>query len=59
MKIKITENQLQLIKDTYTEKQRKYMCVQANLPANKRKKGLKKKDAWEMCKDTELSGKQS
>ena len=56
-RILITEKQLQsIIDEVYTEKQRDWACWQASLTAKKRKKGLSKKEATEMCRDTELSG---
>lgn len=45
------------IQEVYSEKQRKWACVQANLPANKRQKSLSKKEAEEMCRDTKISKK--
>jgi hypothetical protein len=45
------------IQEVYSEKQRKWACVQANLPANKRQKSLSKKEAEEMCSDTKISKK--
>jgi hypothetical protein len=42
------------IKEVFSEKQRKYMCVMAQ-PGSKRPKGLSKADAKEMCADTKLS----
>ena len=43
------------LKEVYSEDQRKWACWQASLPASKRKKGLSKKEAEEMCADTEHS----
>lgn len=42
------------IKEVFSEKQRKYMCVMAQ-PGAKRPKGLSKADAKEMCADTKIS----
>lgn len=42
------------IKEVFSEKQRKYMCVMAQ-PGAKRPKGLSKADAKEMCADTNIS----
>ena len=44
------------IKEVFSEKQRKYMCVMAQ-PGAKRPKGLSKADAKEMCADTKISKK--
>ena len=44
------------IKEVFSEKQRKYMCVMAQ-PGAKRPKGLSKADAKEMCVDTKISKK--
>lgn len=48
-----------LVKEVYSEKQRRWACVQANLPADERAKGLSKKEAEEMCSDTSISKKLS
>ena len=45
------------IQEVYSEKQRKWACVQAGLPAHKRQKSLSKKEAEEMCRDTKISKK--
>jgi len=42
------------IKEVFSEKQRKYMCVMAQ-PGAKRPKSLSKADAKEMCADTNIS----
>ena len=40
-----------ILKEVYTEKQRKWACWQSNLSTKKRKKGLSKKEAKEQqCK---------
>lgn len=43
--------------EVYSEKQRKYMCAMMNKPSDERPEGLSKKEAEEMCKDTEHSKK--
>ena len=43
------------LEEVYSEKQRKYMCAMMDKPADERPKGLSKKEAEEMCKDTEHS----
>tara|TARA_B100002019_G_C21257675_1_gene594866 strand:- start:656 stop:1387 length:732 start_codon:yes stop_codon:yes gene_type:complete len=45
------------IEEVSSEKQRKYMCAMMDKPADERPKGLSKKEAEEMCKDTEHSKK--
>jgi len=45
------------LREVYSEKQRRWACVQANLPTNKRQKSLSKKEAEEMCKDVSISKK--
>ncbi len=45
------------IQEVYSEKQRKWACAQAGLPAHKRQKSLSKKEAEEMCRDTKISKK--
>jgi flagellar motor switch protein FliG len=47
-----------ILKEVYSEKQRKWACWQANLSTKKRKKGLSKKEAKEMCADVDHSLKQ-
>jgi hypothetical protein len=47
-----------IIKEVYSEKQRKWTCWQSNLTSKKRKKGLSKKEAEEMCSDVDHSLKQ-
>jgi len=47
-----------ILKEVYSEKQRKWACWQANLSTKKRKKGLSKKEAKEMCTDVDHSLKQ-
>ncbi len=47
-----------ILKEVYSEKQRKWACWQANLYTKKRKKGLSKKEAKEMCADVDHSLKQ-
>lgn len=44
-----------ILKEVYTEKQRKWACWQAGLSSKKRKKGLSKKEAEEMCSDADHS----
>ena len=43
--------------EVYSEKQRRWACVQANLPTSKRQKSLSKKEAKEMCGDVNISKK--
>ena len=45
------------IEEVSSEKQRKYMCAMMDKPADERPEGLSKKEAEEMCKDTEHSKK--
>jgi hypothetical protein len=45
------------LREVYSEKQRRWACVQSNLPANKRQKSLSKKEAEEMCGDVNITGK--
>lgn len=45
------------LREVYSEKQRRWACVQANLPTNKRQKSLSKKEADEMCGDVNISKK--
>jgi len=45
------------IEEVSSEKQRKYMCAMMDKPADERPKGLSKKEAEEMCKDTKHSKK--
>lgn len=44
-----------ILKEVYTEKQRKWACWQAGLSSKKRKKSLSKKEAEEMCSDVDHS----
>ena len=58
MKQSLIENIIRVtIREVYSEKQRKWACVQAGLPAHKRQKSLSKKEAEEMCRDTKISKK--
>ena len=43
--------------EVYSQKQRRWACAQKDKPAEKRKKGLSKKEADEMCKSKELKKK--
>ena len=43
--------------EVYSQKQRRWACAQKDKPAKKRKKGLSKKEADEMCKSKELKKK--
>lgn len=45
------------LEEVSSEKQRKYMCAMMDKPADERPEGLSKKEAEEMCKDTEHSKK--
>jgi len=45
------------LEEVYSEKQRKFMCAVMKKPASERPKGLSKKEAEEMCKDTDHSKK--
>ena len=38
------------LQEVYSKRQRRWACAQKNKPASKRKKGLSKKEAGEMCK---------
>ena len=44
-----------ILKEVYTERQRRWACWQASLPAKERKEGLSKEEAKEMCYDVEHS----
>lgn len=48
---------LEDLEEVSSEKQRKYMCAMMDKPADERPEGLSKKEAEEMCKDTEHSKK--
>lgn len=45
------------LEEVSSEKQRKYMCAMMDKPSDERPEGLSKKEAEEMCKDTEHSKK--
>lgn len=46
---------IDILKEVYTEKQRRWACWQTDAPKSQRK--LSKNKAWEMCKDVEHSKK--
>jgi nucleoid-associated protein YejK len=51
------EDAVEELDEVYSQKQRRWACAQKDKPAKKRKKGLSKKEADEMCKSKELKKK--
>ena len=51
------EAEVEELDEVYSQKQRRWACAQKDKPAKKRKKGLSKKEADEMCKSKELKKK--
>ena len=43
---------IRVLREVYSEKQRRWACAQMNNPASERPKGLSKAEAEEMCKST-------
>ena len=51
------EHLKKLVREVYSDKQRRWACAQADKAAGKRKKSLSKKEADEMCKGPKLKPK--